>query len=587
MALSNITVTTSEANVQVDITNTTVNVGQTVSNVIVGTAVNTRFIEDVYDAGTLSGNISLNVDNGTIQNITLGGNITGITIAQLGSGSSATLIFTQDSLGGSTLDVTTYASNWTGWDFVNDYTEFDTQPDHYNILNLFNDGGTIFASLLTQDAPQVTNPELANSNVIINNATTGVNKTLELGSNTTLSTDAITEGGTNQFYTNTKARAAISTTTGGASGGGSLTYNNSTGVFNFNPAVITGNYNDSNVATLLAGGSLSSNIITSANISGNYILGNGSQLTGIPVSYTDANVISLFNSYSNAINTSANITSTKKINIGRDDNPSAFMGTGLSIGPLTESSYNVQGFEYLSTRLYGNGTVIPVTDNYASSSIKISGGHNSGNVGTNWITLQAGQNQDPGGIGTGGKNVGLQASFYGQSTVGGTEGVYTDGGWLTKFDFYGDTRITGPGQTGYDEDSRFSIIEYFNINANSLRAQGNTVLQKNLTAGANATSLHSFTGNVAITGNLQVQGNVDYVNSEDLRVKDQSITLNVGNVAQDAMIIVDRTGASGSNVDLRWNETTDKWTFTNDGSTYYNIHKADSIQHLVISQQQI
>jgi len=72
-------------------------------------------------------------------------------------------------------------------------------------------------------------------------------------------------------------------------------------------------------------------------------------------------------------------------------------------------------------------------------------------------------------------------------------------------------------------------------------------------------------------GNVDVQGNLNYVNVEDLLVNDQSITLNYGNVAQDASIIVDRTGAGGNNVALKWNETTDKWQFTNDGTTYQDI----------------
>ena len=94
----------------------------------------------------------------------------------------------------------------------------------------------------------------------------------------------------------------------------------------------------------------------------------------------------------------------------------------------------------------------------------------------------------------------------------------------------------------------------------------------NLIAGINATSLSTFTGNAFISGSLTVGGNIDYVQAQDLLVKDQSISINVGNVAQDAMIIVDRVGSgAGSNTELRWNETTDKWTFTNDGSTYYNI----------------
>ena len=93
----------------------------------------------------------------------------------------------------------------------------------------------------------------------------------------------------------------------------------------------------------------------------------------------------------------------------------------------------------------------------------------------------------------------------------------------------------------------------------------------NITAGVNSTNLHTFTGNTTIAGNLTVDGNIDYINVVDLLVNDKSITLNYGNVAQDAQIIVDRTGASGSNVDIKWNETTDKWQFTNDGSTYQDI----------------
>ena len=92
------------------------------------------------------------------------------------------------------------------------------------------------------------------------------------------------------------------------------------------------------------------------------------------------------------------------------------------------------------------------------------------------------------------------------------------------------------------------------------------------TIGGTVSFTAPISGNVAIAGNLQVSGNIDYVNAEDLLVKDQSISLNVGNVAQDAMIIVDRAGSgAGANTEVRWNETTDRWTFTNDGSTYNNI----------------
>jgi len=48
-----------------------------------------------------------------------------------------------------------------------------------------------------------------------------------------------------------------------------------------------GSYGNANVAAYLASGSDTANITTTANISGAYILGNGSQLTGITAVSTD------------------------------------------------------------------------------------------------------------------------------------------------------------------------------------------------------------------------------------------------------------------------------------------------------------
>jgi hypothetical protein len=58
---------------------------------------------------------------------------------------------------------------------------------------------------------------------------------------------------------------------------------------------VTSGYTDSNVTALLSSGSVSSNVITTANISGDYILGNGSQLTGLPAGYANTNVNTYLN----------------------------------------------------------------------------------------------------------------------------------------------------------------------------------------------------------------------------------------------------------------------------------------------------
>ena len=79
-------------------------------------------------------------------------------------------------------------------------------------------------------------------------------------------------------------------------------------------------------------------------------------------------------------------------------------------------------------------------------------------------------------------------------------------------------------------------------------------------------------GDVVISGNLTVSGTRTLVNSTDLNVNDAIITLasgQTGTPSQDSGIEVER--GSSANVAIKWNETTDKWTFTNDGSSYSNI----------------
>lgn len=82
----------------------------------------------------------------------------------------------------------------------------------------------------------------------------------------------------------------------------------------------------------------------------------------------------------------------------------------------------------------------------------------------------------------------------------------------------------------------------------------------------------TFDANVTITGNLIVNGTQTTVNSETLTVNDNIIVLNndaTGSATANAGIEVER--GDDTNVQLRWNESTTKWQFTNDGSTYSDI----------------
>lgn len=77
---------------------------------------------------------------------------------------------------------------------------------------------------------------------------------------------------------------------------------------------------------------------------------------------------------------------------------------------------------------------------------------------------------------------------------------------------------------------------------------------------------------LTVTGNLTVQGNTTTLNTETLAIEDNKVLLNssvTGSPTADAGIEVER--GTSTNVELRWNETADKWQFTNDGTTYVNI----------------
>jgi hypothetical protein len=74
-------------------------------------------------------------------------------------------------------------------------------------------------------------------------------------------------------------------------------------------------------------------------------------------------------------------------------------------------------------------------------------------------------------------------------------------------------------------------------------------------------------------GNLTVQGTTTTIESETLSVADNMVVLNsdiVGAPTEDAGIEIER--GTDLNTRIQWNETTDKWEVTEDGSTYYNIY---------------
>lgn len=94
----------------------------------------------------------------------------------------------------------------------------------------------------------------------------------------------------------------------------------------------------------------------------------------------------------------------------------------------------------------------------------------------------------------------------------------------------------------------------------------------------------TFTGtvtvsnNLTVSGDLTVSGTTTTLNTETVTVNDNIIVLNnnaSGSPTENAGVEVER--GTSANVLIRWNETTDKWEFTNDGSTFNELGSGGGI----------
>jgi hypothetical protein len=81
-----------------------------------------------------------------------------------------------------------------------------------------------------------------------------------------------------------------------------------------------------------------------------------------------------------------------------------------------------------------------------------------------------------------------------------------------------------------------------------------------------------ITGNLQVGGNLNVIGTVNSVNTTQINIEDNKVKLNsnfAGTPTTDAGITVER--GLETDVEILWNETSDKWTLTNNGTDYHVI----------------
>jgi hypothetical protein len=134
---------------------------------------------------------------------------------------------------------------------------------------------------------------------------------------------------------------------------------------------------------------------------------------------------------------------------------------------------------------------------------------------------------------------------------------------------FADLTLTGDvAVNGGDITTTATTATVFNANATTLSIGGDA---STVTIGG-STGTTTVGNSLIVTGDLTVNGTTTTLNTAELAVEDNTIILNAnvtGSPLANAGIEVER--GTESNVSIVWNETTDLWSFTNDGSTYYDM----------------
>ncbi len=143
----------------------------------------------------------------------------------------------------------------------------------------------------------------------------------------------------------------------------------------------------------------------------------------------------------------------------------------------------------------------------------------------------------------------------------------------------------GDGSLAYN--STTGVITYTGPSASDVRAHfsegtGVTITNGQVAIGqAVGTSSNVTFNDVTVSGNLTVSGTTTTVNTETINLADNIITLNsneAGAPSQNAGIEVER--GTSTNVAFQWNETTDVWEYTVDGTNYIPVVGTTATQTL-------
>ena len=317
----------------------------------------------------------------------------------------------------------------------------------------------------------------------------------------------------------------------------------------------------------------------SGNVTATKFIGDGSSLTGLPASYTNSNVSAYLPTHTGNIG-GGNLTLTGTItttggNITTNGNIVAakFYGDGSNLtnvpaGSLagTAASINVSGNATVGNLTVSNkvmGDLIP------SANIT----YTLGDRTHQWKDLFVG----PGSIYVNGQKVLEQLS---DTIVFGADpnqniAIRTLGTGDVEINTANTGVIAFKGPVQFDDAYNFTTTSggavpfTTGMKVPSITAYGTNAT---LTLAGTGTGSISLNDDVTVTGNLTVNGTTTALNVNNLNVQDNIVNISNGTTGTptlNAGLQVMR--GDEPNVQFRWNESIDKWQFTNDGLNYNNV----------------
>jgi len=158
----------------------------------------------------------------------------------------------------------------------------------------------------------------------------------------------------------------------------------------------------------------------------------------------------------------------------------------------------------------------------------------------------------------------------------GTNWVNFTPSYLTStgsIDSHNDVTISSPTS---GQILRYNGSIWQNVTANFLTSYTETDTLATVTARGSSTSTPCTFSSLIVSGNLTVQGTTTQNNVTTLNVTNNEIVINENQSSGSLNAVIRNERGSDPDVSIRWNEVQDRWQFTNDGSTYYNIPTSTS-----------